>query len=164
MTATPLAMIQHHHEVHDAVRVIQGHVLAMFAPSFITGALIQRFGVMRVLMAGFALLAAHVLVAASGAEVVHFFWALVLLGVGWNFSFIAGTTLLMEACLPAERAKTQAANDFILFGFVALASLSSGWLLRHFGWEPLVYSALPFLALATMLAMWLVFVVRNRVA
>ena len=70
----------------------------------------------------------------------------------------------MEACLPAERAKTQAANDFILFGFVALASLSSGWLLRHFGWEPLVYSALPFLALATMLAMWLVFVVRNRLA
>lgn len=155
MTATPLAMVGHGHEVADAVHVIQGHVLAMFAPSFVTGDLIRRFGASRVLLAGLALLAIHVVVAAAGAEFAHFFGALVLLGVGWNFSFIAGTTLLTEACSESERGKVQAANDFILSSFVALASFSSGWLLEHFGWQGVVYSGLPPLALAAGLVLWL---------
>lgn len=155
MTATPLAMVQHHHPVSDAVRVIQAHVLAMFAPSFFSGALVRRFGAIPMMLAGFALLAAHVAVAAAGAEFGHFFWALVLLGAGWNFSYVAGTALLTQAYAETERGKAQAANEFILSGCVALASLSSGWLLEHFGWRAVALSGLPFLAVAAMLALWL---------
>ena len=155
MTATPLAMVQHRHDVSDAVRVIQAHVLAMFAPSFFSGALVRRFGAPQMLLAGFALLGAHVLVAASGAEFAHFFWALVLLGAGWNFSYIAGSTLLTEAYTEEERGKTQAANELILSSCVALAALSSGWLLKHFGWRAVALTGLPFLALASGLAVWL---------
>lgn len=155
MTATPLAMVQHHHQISDAVRVIQAHVLAMFAPSFFSGALVRRLGAIPMMLAGFALLAAHVAVAATGAGFGHFFWALVLLGAGWNFSFVAGTALLTEAYTDAERGKAQAANEFILSGCVALASLSSGWLLHSFGWLAVALSGLPFLAVAAALALWL---------
>lgn len=155
MTATPLAMVQHQHQVGDAVRVIQAHVLAMFAPSFFSGALVRRFGALPMMLAGLALLAAHVAVAAAGVEFAHFFWALVLLGAGWNFSFVAGTALLTEAYTEAERGKAQAANEFILSGCVALASLSSGWLLHAFGWRAVALSGLPFLVVAAALALWL---------
>lgn len=152
MTATPLAMVNHHHAVGDAVHVIQAHVLAMFAPSFFSGSLVKRFGSVQVLLAGLALLAANAAIAASGTELGHFFWALVLLGVGWNFTYVAGTTLLTEAYVEEERAKTQAANEVILQGFVALASLASGWLLAVFGWQVLALSALPLLAIAAVAA------------
>jgi MFS family permease len=152
MTATPLAMVQHHHQVGDAVHVIQAHVLAMFAPSFFSGALVRRFGAIEILLAGLALLAAHVLVAASGTDLTNFFGALVLLGTGWNFTYVAGTALLTEAYAEEERAKTQAANELILQSFVALASLASGWLLAEFGWRVLALSALPPLAIAAVAA------------
>jgi MFS family permease len=152
MTATPLAMVDHHHAVGDAVHVIQAHVLAMFAPSFFSGSLVRRFGAIQVLLAGLALLAANALVAASGTDLGHFFWALVLLGMGWNFTYVAGTALLTEACVEQERAKTQAANEVILQGFVALASLASGWLLASFGWQVLALSALPPLIIAAAVA------------
>jgi MFS family permease len=148
MTATPLAMVNHHHAVGDAVHVIQAHVLAMFAPSFFSGSLVKRFGSVQVLLAGLALLAANAVIAASGTQLGHFFWALVLLGVGWNFTYVAGTALLTEAYVEEERAKTQAANEVILQGFVALASLASGWLLVVFGWQVLALSALPPLVIA----------------
>jgi MFS family permease len=152
MTATPLAMVRHDHAVGDAVHVIQAHVLAMFAPSFFSGALVRRFGAIQILLAGLALLAAQVLVAATGADLAHFFGALVLLGVGWNFTYVAGTALLTDAYVEEERAKTQAANELILQGFVALASLASGWLLAEFGWRILALSALPPLAIAAAAA------------
>lgn len=152
MTATPLAMVDHRHGVGDAVHVIQAHVLAMFAPSFFSGSLVRRFGAIQILLAGLALLAANALVAASGTDLGHFFGALVLLGVGWNFTYVAGTALLTEAYFEEERAKTQAANEVILQGFVALASLASGWLLAVFGWQVLALSALPPLAIAAVAA------------
>jgi len=152
MTATPLAMVGHHHAVGDAVQVIQAHVLAMFAPSFFSGALVRRFGAIRMLLAGLALLAVQAVVAASGTELMNFFGALVLLGVGWNFTYVAGTALLTEAYTEEERAKTQAANELILQGFVALASLASGWLLAEFGWRVLALSSLPLLAIAAAAA------------
>jgi len=155
MTATPLAMVGHHHAVGDAVHVIQAHVLAMFAPSFFSGALVRRFGAIEILLAGLALLATHALIAASGTDLAHFFGALVLLGVGWNFTYVAGTALLTEAYVEEERAKTQAANELILQGFVALASLASGWVLVEFGWRVLALSALPPLAIAAAMAGWL---------
>jgi MFS family permease len=128
MTAAPLAMVQHHHPVETAAFAIQAHVLGLFAPSFFTGVLIQRFGVLRVMAAGMLLLAGHVAIAVSGTEWLQFVSALVLLGVGWNFLYIGGTTLLTEAHRPEERARTQAANDLIVFGVVAAAprSLSAG--------------------------------------
>lgn len=152
MTATPLAMVNNHHAVGDAVHVIQAHVLAMFAPSFFSGSLVRRFGAIQVLLAGLALLAANALVAASGTGLGHFYGALVLLGVGWNFTYVAGTALLTEAYAEEERAKTQAANEVILQGFVALASLASGWLLAVFGWQVLALSALPPLLVAAAVA------------
>lgn len=152
MTATPLAMVNHHHGVGDAVHVIQAHVLAMFAPSFFSGSLVRRFGALQVLLAGLALLAANALIAASGTDLGHFFAALVLLGVGWNFTYVAGTALLTEAYVEVERAKTQAANEVILQGFVAFASLASGWLLASFGWQALALTALPPLVIAAAAA------------
>lgn len=148
MTATPLAMVGHHHAVGDAVHVIQAHVLAMFAPSFFSGALVRRFGSIPMLLAGLALLAVQAAIAASGTDLTHFFGALVLLGIGWNFTYVAGTALLTEAYTEEERAKTQAANELILQGCVAIASLASGWVLAEYGWRVLALTALPPLAIA----------------
>lgn len=155
MTAAPLAMVAHHHALGDAAFAIQAHVLGMFAPSFFTGALIHRFGVFKIMTAGVLLLAGHVLIAIAGITVPHFVSALTLLGIGWNFLYIGGTTLLTEAHTHGERAKTQALNDFLVFGVVAVASLSSGWLLHHLGWLAVNYVALPFLALMGCLIAWL---------
>lgn len=154
MTAAPLAMVSHRHGVGDAAFAIQLHVLGMFLPSFATGALIRRFGLVRVMGAGVLLLGGHVAIALAGVAVAHFVSALVLLGVGWNFLYVGGTTLLTETYRPSERAKTQALNDFVVYGVVAVATLSAGWLLHHLGWEAVNYSALPFLALVGGLLVW----------
>lgn len=137
MTATPLAMAGCGHGLAESRTVIQWHVLGMFAPSFVTGRLIQRFGAARVAMSGLALLAGHVGVAVSGVAMLQFTSALVLLGVGWNFTFLGGTALLGRAHAPSERAKVQAFNEFVVLGLSALASLSAGWLLVRIGWEML---------------------------
>jgi MFS family permease len=155
MTATPVAMVGSGHHVGDAVHVIQWHVLGMFAPSFFTGALIARFGAPRIMATGFVLLIGHVAIALAGVQFLHFASALVLLGVGWNFAYVGGTTLLTTAYREAEKARAQAINDFVVFGTVAVASLSSGWLYHQFGWQTLNLAALPFLvaALAATLAL-----------
>jgi MFS family permease len=150
MTATPVAMVGCGYAVGDAVRVIQWHVLAMFAPSFFTGALIARFGAPQVMAAGFCLLIGHVAIALSGETVSHFGAGLVLLGVGWNFSFVGGTTLLTTAYRESERMRAQAINDFVVFGTVAVASLSSGWLYHRFGWQVLNLAALPVIGFALL--------------
>jgi MFS family permease len=150
MTATPVAMLGCGLPATAAAQVIQWHVLAMFAPSFFTGALVQRFGAMQVMLCGFALLAGHVIVALSGVAFAHFVCALVLLGVGWNFSFVGSTALLTHTYRPPEQAKTQAANDFTVFTVVAIASLSSGWLHDRFGWQALNLVGLAALAVAVL--------------
>jgi len=150
MTATPLAMIGCGFGVPDAALVIQWHVLAMFAPSFVTGAIIQRFGVLNVMLAGTGLLAACVAVAVAGVDIGHFWIALVALGVGWNFTFVGASSLLTETYRPAERAAAQAANDFLVFGSVAAASLSSGAVLHLFGWSAVQVFAVPFVAVAVI--------------
>jgi len=155
MTATPLAMTQHHHPFNEAAFVIEWHVIAMFAPSFVTGSLINRFGVYTIMLWGAALMVACVAISLAGIALMNFWTALVLLGVGWNFLFVGGTTLLTEVYLPAERAKTQAANDFLVFTVVALSSLSSGSLLYHFSWQVVNYAALPFLVVVAIAIIWL---------
>ena len=147
MTATPLAMQICGQSLGDAATVIQWHVLGMFVPSFFTGNLILRFGVLRIMACGTLLLVGHVAIALSGNAFLHFLSGLILLGVGWNFLFIGGTTLLTQAYRPSERAKTQAAHDFVMFAVVSLASFSAGGLLNGFGWAAVNWTVLPFLAL-----------------
>ncbi|WP_298725197.1 MFS transporter [uncultured Ferrovibrio sp.] len=155
MTATPLAMQICEHPFSAAATVIQWHVFGMFFPSFFTGNLIARFGALRIITVGTLLNLVCIGVALSGVEVLHFQIALFLLGVGWNFMYIGGTSLLTEVYRPAERNKTQALNDFLVFGTVALASLGSGKLLYHWGWDFVPLSALPFVLMAGLAAVWL---------
>lgn len=145
MTATPLAMKSCAHPFSDAAFVIQWHVIAMFAPSFFTGSLIKRFGVHNILFTGVLLSLSCVAIALSGVEVMHFWVALVLIGVGWNFMYLGGTTLLTETHTPAEKAKVQGANDMAIFITMAISSASSGWLFSARGWEIMNYGAIPFL-------------------
>jgi predicted MFS family arabinose efflux permease len=153
MTATPLAMQICGHPLGAAASVIQWHVLGMFVPSFFTGALINRFGVMTVMNLGLAILAGQVGVALSGITLPFFLSSLTLLGVGWNFMFIAATALVMQAYQPAERAKTQAMHDFITYGLASVASFSAGGLLHAWGWRAVNLSVLPALALAALALM-----------
>ncbi|GGE77839.1 MFS transporter [Stappia taiwanensis] len=162
MTATPLAMIGCGHSRTDAALAIQWHVLAMFAPSFFTGHLIARFGRERIVALGLAMLAGCAVVAISGVEVAHFWVALVLLGLGWNFGFIGATAMLTGVYRPAERNQVQAVNDFIVFGFVAAASFSSGALLDAFGWATVNWLVFPFTLLSLVLLGWLVISERQR--
>jgi len=155
MTATPLAMGFCGHPYTAAATVIASHVVGMFGPSFFTGSLIRRFGVLQVMLAGVALMCACVGVALSGQEIVNFWWALVLLGIGWNFMYIGGSTLLTEAYRPAERAKAQGVNEIAIFAVQAISALSSGVLVNTRGWNTLNYVALPAILLAGAAAAWL---------
>ena len=134
MTATPIAMLACGHVFDDAAFVIQWHALGMFAPSFVTGHLIARFGVQRVMMTGVALFAGCIAANLAGDAVINFWIANLMLGVGWNFLFIGASTMLTQTYRPAERAKAQAFNDFTVFGVVAIASLSAGMLHELVGW------------------------------
>ena len=162
MTSTPLAMRAHDHHFNDAAFVLQWHMIGMYGPSFFTGSLINRFGVLNVILTGCALLLVCVLAALSGTALLNFWTAMFLLGVGWNFMFVGGSALLTEAHTPAERAKTQAANDFMVFLTMAISSMSSGVLLNKSGWHAVNYGSIPFLVLAAAATLWLMW--QRRVA
>ncbi|MEC8775981.1 MAG: MFS transporter [Pseudomonadota bacterium] len=134
MTATPLAMQFCGHGFGDTAFVIQWHMVGMFAPSFFTGYTIKRFGVLNVITVGIILMFGSAAIGFSGIAVTQFWWALFLLGVGWNFMFIGGTTLVVESYRAEERAKVQAFHDFMVFTFVAIASFSSGSIQHLWGW------------------------------
>ncbi|MGD2140575.1 MAG: MFS transporter [Burkholderiales bacterium] len=157
MTSTPLAMSHHGLSTEQAADVVRYHVLAMFAPSFVTGSLIARFGHGAIIGCGLVLLAACGIIAVSGIELMHFYSALIALGIGWNFGFIGATSLLATAHTPAERAKVQGLNDFLVFGLVAFASFSSGALLSGFGWPAVQYAMIPALTVAALSLAWLAF-------
>ena len=150
MTATPLAILGCGLPGSSVTSVIQWHVVGMFAPSFFTGTLVKRFGAPRIMQIGFVLLLGHVGISLLGTEVLHFLSALILLGVGWNFAFIGGTALLTQSYRPAEQLKVQAVNEFAVFGLVALASLSAGWLYDRFGWIALNLAVAPLLIVALL--------------
>ena len=155
MTATPLAMVHHHHGLGDAASVIQLHVLGMFLPSFFTGSLIARFGVLRVMFTGVLLLTGHVAATLSGTGFYSFAAALILLGVGWNFLFVSATNLLTRAYTAAEKGKAQAANDMTVFVVGLAASLSAGALQQGIGWQAMNLWLLPWLGLAAVSILWL---------
>jgi len=135
MTATPLSMhFLDGHTVEQTAWVIQGHSLAMYVPSLFSGWLVARFGAFRMLALGALLEAACVAFALSGHEVMHYAWALIALGVGWNLMFVASTTLLIGTYRPAERFRVQALNDFCMFAVMAVASLLAGVLINTAGW------------------------------
>ena len=149
MTATPVNMNELcGYDLQDSKWVIQSHLAAMFLPSFLSPFLIRRFGLARVMLAGACIYGAVMGTALMGQRFVHFWGALALLGIGWNFLMISGTALLPRSYRVVERFKTQALNDFVVLAVQALASLSSGWFLFRFGWNVLVWSCLPFVVLA----------------
>jgi MFS family permease len=154
MTATPLAAVACGHTSDDAIGIIRLHLVGMFAPSFITGRLIARYGLTRILLAGAGSVLVSALVALSGTTLVHFWLALTLVGVGWNFMYVGGTTLLTSAYRPEERAKTQGLNEFLTFGTVALASLSSGGVFALAGWNAVNYTITPVLLIAVTATVW----------
>jgi MFS family permease len=161
MTATPLAMSFCSHPFSAAAFVIEWHVVGMYAPGFFTGSLIKRFGVLKVIAAGIVLMGACVAVALSGIAIWQFWTALVLLGVGWNFMYTGGTTLLIDAYTPAEKAKTQGMNDVIVFTVMSISSFSSGALISAAGWDWMNLGALPLLAVVASAVFWLT-VLRQR--
>ncbi|QEQ97216.1 MFS transporter [Neptunomonas concharum] len=143
MTATPLAMARCGFSFPQTAWVIEWHVLGMFLPSFFTGRLIQRFGTTFMMQLGGALMLLCIAVNLNGQSEWHFWSALFLLGLGWNFMFISATSLVTGAYTESERAKTQATNEFLVFGMVTLSALSSGWLEVSFGWETMNWLMVP---------------------
>lgn len=155
MTATPLAMNAHAHAFSDTAFVIEWHVLGMFAPSFVTGHLIRRFGVLNVMLTGALLTAGCVAINLMGTGVAHFWTALVLLGIGWNFLFVGGTTLLTETYTEAEKAKIQGLNDFLIFTVITLASLSAGAIQHYLGWRLVNLGVIPLIVIVAAGIVWL---------
>lgn len=163
MTSSPLAVVGCGFQTADAADVVTAHVLAMYAPSFVTGHIIARYGAERVMTLGLLILAAAGAVAIAGVELANFFVALALLGVGWNFGFIGATTMLAGSHAPEERGRMQGMNDLIVFGGVSMASFASGGLMNcsggsvQAGWMAVNMAMLPFLVLAGGALIWLAF-------
>jgi len=161
MTSSPLAVVGCGFQTGNAADVVTAHVLAMYAPSFITGHIIARYGAERVIALGLTILAGAGAVAIAGVELENFFIALILLGIGWNFGFIGATTMLTAAQRPEERGRLQGLNDLVVFGGVTMASFSSGGLMNcsggsvQAGWQMVNLAMLPFLVLAGGALIWL---------
>jgi MFS family permease len=160
MTATPVSMHTiDRFSLEDTAWVIQSHIIAMFLPSLFSGFLIDRFGAVKIIVAGLSLMFTCLFVAYMDRQLMHYWWALVLLGVGWNFLFLGGTTLLTQTYRPAERFRVQALNDFVVFSLQATAALGSGLVLVQFGWDWLVGLSLPLL----LILIAVLFYARNRI-
>jgi MFS family permease len=150
------------HPYGDAAFVISSHIIGMFAPSFVTGPLIKRIGVMPVMTAGVLLNFAAIATALSGISVGQFWLALVLIGVGWNFLYISGTSLLTETYRPEERAKAQGTNEQAIFIMMAISSLTSGATVTAAGWERVNLFALPLICAVGIALIW--YAVQRRAA
>jgi MFS family permease len=154
MTAAPLAMVACGHSQTESTLGIQWHVLAMFAPSFFTGGLISRFGHEKIIVTGFAILAACAAVALGGLALANFWISLILLGLGWNLAFIGSTAMLTRTYSPEEKNKAQGANDLILFSTVAASSLLSGQMLNLLGWLTINWFVFPVIAICLGALFW----------
>jgi len=168
MTSTPLAVVGCGFQVNQGADIVRAHVLAMYVPSFFTGYLINWFGVRKIIATGLAILASAGLVALSGVELTNFYVALILLGIGWNFGYIGATSMLAQSHAPEERGRIQGLNDFLVFGMVTLASLSSGGLMNcsggtaQEGWQAVNLAMLPLLALAGAALLWFAITGKGR--
>ncbi len=156
MTATPISMhIYDGHTIEETANVIRAHVLGMYVPSLFSGFLIQWLGVTRLMYAGAAILLATSIIGLQGQSVLHYGWALVMLGVGWNFMYVGGTTMLTYTYTLEERFRAQAVNEFLVFGTSAATSLLAGTMMHLFGWTTLMLIPMPML-LAVGVALLLV--------
>jgi MFS family permease len=164
MTAAPLAMIECNHSVTDAALGLQWHVLGMYVPSFFTGSLIVRFGVERVIAAGFVMLLVSAAVSIAGITLWHFWIGLALLGIGWNLGFIGATALVTQTHRPQERNRVQSFNDFLIFGSMAIGSLASGKVLAIFGWAAVNEIVFPVVLTAAAMLLWLALQERRKTA
>lgn len=164
MTSAPLAMVMCNHSITEATLGIQWHILGMFAPSLVTGTLIARFGIARMAGIGLALIVVAAAIGIAGVSVWHFWIALALIGVGWNFAFVGASTMVMQCHRPNERNKVQAFNDFLVFGSMAISSFSSGTLLVNFGWSAVNEVVFPVVLAAAALLAWGVLRGRMRTA
>src|SRR5262249_61562535 len=164
MRSAPVAMVDCNHSVTDATLGIQWHVMAMYGPSFFTGALITRFGIDRVVWSGLAIMAVAMMVAIAGITVWHFWVALALLGMGWNFVFIGATAMVTQCHRPNERDKVKAVNAFLVFGAMAIGSFSSGQILANFGWTAVNEVGLPIIIAAGGLLAWVTLARRQTAA
>ena len=155
MTATPLSMhINDGYSIEKTASVIQAHVLAMYIPSLLSGILIGRFGVVRLMFAGTILLLVTSLVGLNGHSYLHYWWALIALGVGWNFLYVGGTTMLTYTYSLDERFRAQAVNEFLVFGTSATASLLAGTVMHYFGWFRLMLVPIPILLAVAIAILW----------
>lgn len=155
MTASPLSMHQiNGHDLESTKWVIQSHIIAMYLPSLFSAVLIRFFGLSKLMATGTLIYFLVILVALAGQQVMHYWWAMVLLGIGWNFLYTTGTVLLPESYQPNERFKVQASNDFLIFFVQAIASLSAGWILFNQGWDWLIKLAIPVLVLMMIVSIW----------
>ena len=146
MTATPVSMHEiDRHSLDQTTWVVQSHILAMYVPSLFSGILITRFGVVRIIEVGFFIMLACVAVGWGDPMLMHYWWSMVLLGIGWNFLFLGGTTLLTQTYRNSERFSVQATNDFLVFGLQALGSLGAGVLLSVYGWNGVMLFSAPWL-------------------
>jgi predicted MFS family arabinose efflux permease len=154
MTATPIAAVECGHTIGSGAHIIQWHMVGMFAPSLFAARLIRRFGVVSVVVTGIALSAACGGVALYSTDLRYFYTALACLGVGWNFMFVGGSTLLAHSYGPGEQAKAQAVSEFTTFVFSACGSLCAGQVLAHHGWSAVNVAIFPPLGLAALATMW----------
>ena len=163
MTSSPIAIVGCGFGTDRAANVVSAHALAMFAPSFITGKLIEKYGEKSIVSSGMILFLLAVLIAYQGLDISNFYISLILIGIGWNFGFIGSTSLLTKNHYPSERGKVQGVNDFFVFGFVALSSVTSGWLMNcsanssQLGWKVVNLTATPLVifALISMVCLWI---------
>jgi MFS family permease len=155
MTSAPLAMVDCGHDVTHAMLGTQWHMLGMFAPSFFTGGLILRFGVERIVLTGLSLTFLSAVVGLAGTSVWHFWVAVTMIGVGWNFAFVGATTIVTQCHRPEERYRVQSLNDFLIFGAMTISSFSSGALLAQLGWTAVNAVVFPPVVLAAALLIWL---------
>lgn len=162
MTATPIAAVACGHSIDDGAHIIEWHLVGMYAPSFFSGHLVKRWGVVPVLLIGIAMSAMCSVLALMSTSLPFFYAALAMLGVGWNFMFVGGTTLLTMSYRPAERARAQAANEFITFAGTALSSLFAGQLLARFGWTTINQATFPLLVVAAVATVWYSLDARRR--
>ena len=147
MTATPLSMhVNDGYSVEQTAGVIRAHVLGMYLPSLVSGFLIEKLGLVRMMFVGAVALIATSVIGLQGHTVLHYWWALVLLGVGWNFLYVGGTTMLTYTYSIEERFGAQGVNEFAVFGASATASLLAGTVMHFYGWETLMLIPVPVLA------------------
>jgi MFS family permease len=162
MTAAPLAAVACGHTIDDGANIIQWHLVGMFAPSFVTGILIKRFGLPRIVFAGIVLNLVCMIVAISSVSLPAFYLALFCLGVGWNFLFVAGSTLLVQSCRPSEQAKTQGTAELVRYLATAIATLAAGPILEIGGWRIVNLAMLPLSVLISGVIVWWVASERRR--